>query len=155
VLAAWGLDRPFRGQAALALAPTRVAIGEALTLTLDLQATARRPQKLASTTRCTTSRPTAASPQGLQGLDDLAGAGRVAHLVKRHSMREVTTRRYHPGPHALDVRINGRVVARLPSVAAGDIWLQFLLRTDATFRLVARRPISETWMPPGTRCGWY
>ena len=26
-------------------------------------------------------------------------------------MREITTRRYHPGRHALDIRINGRVVA--------------------------------------------
>ncbi|MEN9630933.1 MAG: hypothetical protein RJA10_4161, partial [Pseudomonadota bacterium] len=35
-------------------------------------------------------------------------------LVKRHSMREITTRRYHPGLHVLDVRINGRVVAEAP-----------------------------------------
>jgi NADPH-dependent ferric siderophore reductase len=33
-------------------------------------------------------------------------------LSKRHSMRAVTTRRYHPGRHEIDLRINGAIVAR-------------------------------------------
>ena len=33
-------------------------------------------------------------------------------LHKRHSMRAVTTRRYHPGRHEVDLRINGQVLAR-------------------------------------------
>ena len=32
-------------------------------------------------------------------------------LEKRHSLKPVTTRRYHAGAHVVDVRINGRVVA--------------------------------------------
>jgi hypothetical protein len=33
-------------------------------------------------------------------------------LAKRHSMRAVTTRRYHAGRHEVDLRINGAVCAR-------------------------------------------
>ena len=32
-------------------------------------------------------------------------------LHKRHPMKPVTTRRYHPGAHAIDVPVNGAVVA--------------------------------------------
>jgi 3-methyladenine DNA glycosylase AlkC len=117
VLAAWGLDRPFRGQAALALAPTRVAIGEALTLTLDLQATARRPQKLVIDYAVHHLKADGRlSPKVFKGWTISLAPGGSRTLVKRHSLREVTTRRYHPGPHALDVRINGRVVAHAPFV---------------------------------------
>jgi ribosomal protein S13 len=38
-------------------------------------------------------------------------AGESRTLEKKHPMREVTTRRYHAGRHALDLRINGQVVA--------------------------------------------
>lgn len=37
--------------------------------------------------------------------------GESRRLVKRHSLKAITTRRYHPGAHALDLRINGQVVA--------------------------------------------
>ena len=32
-------------------------------------------------------------------------------LVKAHSFKPVTTRRYHAGAHAIEVTINGSVVA--------------------------------------------
>jgi hypothetical protein len=32
-------------------------------------------------------------------------------LAKTHSMRPVTTRRYHPGRHTVALQVNGRVVA--------------------------------------------
>jgi hypothetical protein len=50
-------------------------------------------------------------------------------LAKRHSMKPVTTRRYHPGAHAIDVQVNGQVVASagftlaLPSLKAVAIGL--------------------------------
>ena len=117
VLAAWGLDRPFRGQATLALAPGRVAIGEALTLKLALQSTARRPQKLVIDYAVHHVKADGRlSPKVFKGWTLTLAPGEARTLVKRHSMREVTTRRYHPGPHALDVRINGRVVAQAPFV---------------------------------------
>jgi hypothetical protein len=39
-------------------------------------------------------------------------AGESRALLRRHSFKPVTTRAYHPGAHAIDVSINGRVVAR-------------------------------------------
>ena len=39
-------------------------------------------------------------------------AGGQRSLVKRHSMRLISTRRYHAGRHALDILINGRVRAQ-------------------------------------------
>ncbi len=41
---------------------------------------------------------------------DLA-PGEQRTLAKQHSLKQVTTRRYHAGAHALDVRINGQVMA--------------------------------------------
>lgn len=47
-------------------------------------------------------------------------------LAKRHSLRPVTTRRYHPGRHPLTVQVNGRDVAqgeftlRMPQAATEE-----------------------------------
>lgn len=113
VLAAWGLDKTFKGTATLALAPRRIAVGESLVLTLDLRSTAARgTQKLAIDYAVHHVKADGRrTPKVFKGwVLDLA-AGEQRTLVKNHSMREITTRRYHPGRHALDVRINGRVVA--------------------------------------------
>jgi hypothetical protein len=40
----------------------------------------------------------------------LAG-GESRTLAKQHSFKPVTTRRYHGGPHAIEVSINGSVAA--------------------------------------------
>ena len=46
VLAAWGLGRPFQGNATLALSTRQVAVGGAIALQVGLQSTARRAQQL-------------------------------------------------------------------------------------------------------------
>ncbi len=112
VLAAWGLDRPFRGQALLMLQPKRLHVGEVLQLTLMLASTAKVPQKLAIDYAVHHVKADGRlSPKVFKGWTLELSPGESRTLVKRHSLREVTTRRYHPGRHALDVRINGRVVA--------------------------------------------
>lgn len=37
--------------------------------------------------------------------------GESIALARRHSLKPVTTRRYYPGGHKLDIRVNGRVLA--------------------------------------------
>ena len=37
--------------------------------------------------------------------------GEARTLVKRHSLRPVTTRTLYPGPHRIELRINGRTEA--------------------------------------------
>lgn len=38
--------------------------------------------------------------------------GGALNVVKRHSFRPVTTRRYYPGAHAIEIQVNGQVMAR-------------------------------------------
>ena len=112
VLAAWGLDKAFKGQAALVLQPARLRIGESLTFSLTLTSGAARSQKLAVDYAVHHVKADGRrTPKVFKGwtLDLPPNAQRT--LSKTHSMREITTRRYHPGPHGLDLRINGRVVA--------------------------------------------
>ena len=113
VLQAWGLGKTLHGEASLSLAPKRLAVGESLTLTVQLRSTAARAQTLlidyavhhvkASGER---------TPKVFKGWSLQLGAHESLTLHKRHSMRAVTTRQYYPGRHELDLRINGQVAAR-------------------------------------------
>ena len=112
VLAAWGQGAALHGRASLQLDRDRVAVGESLTLTCTLESRARTPQHLvvdyAVHHAKAAGHTTAKVFKGW--VIDLA-PGETRTLVKRHSFRPVTVRRYHPGAHALDLRINGQVRA--------------------------------------------
>ena len=112
VLAAWGLGAALRGRVALAVSPAALALGDTLTITLDLQSTARSTQRLAIDYAVHHVKAGGhTTPKVFKGwVVDLA-PGEARQLVKRHSLKPVTTRRYHPGAHAVDVRINGQVLA--------------------------------------------
>ena len=112
VLAAWGLGAAFRGRLALDVSPTALAIGDVLAVTLDLQSTASTPQRLAIDYAVHHVKAGGhTTPKVFKGwVIDLA-PGERRQLVKRHAMKPVPTRRYHPGAHAVDVRINGQVLA--------------------------------------------
>ncbi len=112
VLAAWGLGAAYQGRLALALSPTTLVVGDVLTLQLDLHSTARRPQRLAIDYAVHHVKAGGhTTPKVFKGwVLDLA-PGEARQLVKRHSLKAVTTRRYHPGAHAVDLRINGQVLA--------------------------------------------
>ena len=113
VLQAWGLGAAFKGGAALKVTPARVALGDTVTLTLHLQSTARSAQTLHID--CVLHHVKAhggTSPKVFKGWQiELPAAGTVT-LTKRHSVRPITTRRYHAGRHGVDVQINGRMVAQ-------------------------------------------
>jgi 3-methyladenine DNA glycosylase AlkC len=113
VLQSWGIGKPLRGQARLSLAPGRLAMGEVLTLTVRLQSGSAHPQTLAIDYAVHHVKASGAtSPKVFKGWTLQLGAHERRTLVKRHSMRALTTRRYHPGRHDVDLRINGQVVAR-------------------------------------------
>lgn len=46
------------------------------------------------------------------------GPGETRRLQRRHSLKPVTTRRFYPGTHLVDVRVNGRIVAQTPFILA-------------------------------------
>ena len=110
-LAAWGLQRGFQGEATLQLSARRARIGEDIGLALQL-----RPHGPAQTlvidyivhhVRANGG----SSPKVFKGWKlELPGSDSVT-LSKRHSLRPVTTRTLYPGPHRIEIQINGQVCA--------------------------------------------
>ncbi len=113
VLKAWGLGAPLRGTATLQVAPARVKLGGGLALALHLQSTSKQAQRLAvDYTVHHVKADGSTSPKVFKGWTlELPPQGALS-LSKRHSLRPITTRRYHAGQHMLDITINGRVVAQ-------------------------------------------
>jgi len=111
VLAAWGLGQAFRGVAEWTLAPARVTVGGELTLRLTLRSTAATRQRLmidyaVHHMKANGSR----SPKVFKGWALELGPREERALERRHSFKPITTRRYHPGAHTVDLRINGQVL---------------------------------------------
>jgi 3-methyladenine DNA glycosylase AlkC len=112
MLKAWGLGRRLRGEASLTVSPRRVPVGDSLSLSVSLRSNSPQKQKLVidyAVHHVKASGQTSAKVFKGWVLDLAAHEERT--LNKRHSMRPITTRRYHAGRHAVDLRINGEVVA--------------------------------------------
>jgi 3-methyladenine DNA glycosylase AlkC len=112
VLKAWGLGQALKGRATLRLSARRVTVGDSLTIELTLRSDSPRPQKLAVDYAVHHMKANGqTTPKVFKGwaLELAAHERRV--LTKQHSLRPITTRRYHAGPHAVDVRVNGEVLA--------------------------------------------
>jgi 3-methyladenine DNA glycosylase AlkC len=113
VLKAWGLGKPLRGSATLTTTPKRVSVGDSVELSVTISSTASRSQKLMIDY-------TVHHVKANGSTSDKVFKGWVLGLAphesralrKRHSMRLITTRVYHAGHHAVDLRINGQTVAR-------------------------------------------
>ena len=112
VLKAWGLGGTFKGSATLTVAPAGVDLGGEVTITLQLQSSAKRAQLLAiDYVVHHVKAHGGTSPKVFKGWQIELQPGAEVTLKKRHSMRLITTRRYHAGRHGIAVQINGRVVA--------------------------------------------
>lgn len=112
ILKAWGLGRKLRGVATLALAPKRITLGDSLELAVTLLSNARQAQKLVVDYAVHHVKANGAtSPKVFKGWVLELAPGEERALRKRHSLRVVTTRRYHAGRHAVDLLINGEIVA--------------------------------------------
>ena len=112
VLKAWGLGQRFKGEMVLALSPNRITLGDTLTVTATLQSTSAKRQRLAidyAVHHVKASGETA--PKVFKGWALELAPHETRVLVKRHAVRPITTRRYHAGRHALDLRVNGQVLA--------------------------------------------
>jgi 3-methyladenine DNA glycosylase AlkC len=109
----WGQGQALRGEATLKLAPKRATVGDTLQLTLALRSTASRKQSLLidyALHRMLANGNLA--PKVFKGWVVELAAGESVTLTKRHSLREVTTRRAYAGRHQIEVLINGRAVAQ-------------------------------------------
>jgi 3-methyladenine DNA glycosylase AlkC len=112
ILKAWGLGRKLRGEAGMKVAPKRVAIGDAIELSVALKSTARSAQKLVVDYAVHHVKANGGtSPKVFKGWVLELDAGEERLLRKRHSLKLITTRRYHAGRHAVDLLVNGEAVA--------------------------------------------
>ncbi|MBI5270158.1 MAG: DNA alkylation repair protein [Burkholderiales bacterium] len=112
VLQAWGLGRAFDGSATLQVAPAQARVGDELQLAVTLRSTATEPQALVIDYAVAHAGARAArAPKVFKGWTLTLAPGEARALTRRHSLRPITTRRYHPGAHPVSLRINGQVVA--------------------------------------------
>jgi 3-methyladenine DNA glycosylase AlkC len=112
VLKAWGIGAPLRGAAELRIAPKKAAIGSGVTLEVRLVSSSPKSQRLVVdyvVHHVTASGAT--SPKVRKGWNLELGPHEDRRLSKQHSLRVVSTRRYHRGKHAVDLLVNGKVVA--------------------------------------------
>ena len=112
-LKAWGQGQPLRGRATLRLRPRRARVGDTLELTLTLTSGATRKQALwidYALHRVLANGSTA--PKVFKGWSVELAGGDTLELTKRHSLREVTTRRVYAGRHRIEIVINGRTAAQ-------------------------------------------
>ncbi len=112
ILAAWGLGAKLRGSATLSLSPLKVVVGESLQLSAVISSTAAKPQKLVIDYAVHHVKASGAtSAKVFKGWSFELGPREERHLAKSHSMKLITTRRYHAGRHAVDLRVNGEILA--------------------------------------------
>jgi 3-methyladenine DNA glycosylase AlkC len=112
MLAAWGLGQGFVGTVALQLSAGTVRVGQSFELRLQLQSSAAKAQTLAiDYVLHHVKAKGGTTPKVFKGwVITLAPKARV-ELSKQHSMREITTRSYHPGVHGVSLQVNGQCVA--------------------------------------------
>lgn len=114
-LAAWGLGQPFEGDITVTLDRHRVAVGEALTLQVTLHARGRTPQALEVDYRVHHLKANGeTSPKTFKGKRLTLQPGERLVWQKVHTLKPISTRRYYPGPHAMDVQVNGVVHGLTP-----------------------------------------
>lgn len=112
ILTLLGTGQAFAGSAHLSVDPPHLRLGEEVTLSLSLTSRAAAPQKLVID--YAVHHPGARGvrpPKVYKGWKVTLQAGQTTTLQRRHSLRKVTTRTYYAGRHAVDIRINGQLVA--------------------------------------------
>ncbi len=112
VLGAFGCAEALRGEATMTIAPGKARVGDELQIDVTVQSRGRRSQRLVIdyVVHQVRQRGLPSRKVWKGWVLDLA-ANERRELTRRHSLRAVTTRRDHPGWHAVELLVNGRVVA--------------------------------------------
>jgi 3-methyladenine DNA glycosylase AlkC len=109
VLQAWGVGSAFNGSTKLTLDRKRVKVGDEIGLQLQLQSTAKTSQKLVVDYAVHHVKANGGtSAKVFKGWKLSLDAGQNVSLHKRHSLKEITTRRYHAGAHRIELLVNGQ-----------------------------------------------
>ncbi len=112
VMGAWGVGERLEGRASLALSSHRATVGDSLQLQAHVRSTAQSVQRLAidyAVHHVKASGDTSAKV--FKGWVLELAAGEERELLKKHSLKPITTRRYHAGVHRIELLINGQPAA--------------------------------------------
>lgn len=111
-LSAWGLGAAFKGRAVLHLGAHQVRVGQAMAIEVRLEPTGQGPQPLELDYRVHHLKANGTSaPKTFKGKRLTALPGEAIHWCKQHSFKPVSTRTLYPGPHRIDICLNGQPVA--------------------------------------------
>jgi 3-methyladenine DNA glycosylase AlkC len=115
LLTLWGVGDAWLGTLRFSLAPKRLKVGDSLLLQLHLASTSAQQQTLmVDYTVHHVLANGGTSPKVFKGWQLVLQGGQTRALAKTHSLKPITTRRYHPGLHRVEVTVNGQVVAQQP-----------------------------------------
>lgn len=91
-----------------AVSPHRIALGDELTISCQLTATARKPQKLVIDYAIHYVKQSGVgSAKVFKWKEVTLAPGETLILTKRQRIRDFTTRKHHPGQHAVELMVNG------------------------------------------------
>ncbi len=120
-LAIIGYGPPHKIAATLSIAPKRIELGGAITLTTEVCTTAARKQDLmVDYVVHYVRKGDKTSGKVFKWCKACLPAREKLTLTKRHSMRPTTTRALYPGKHRVELQINGVRVAEAQFRLAGD-----------------------------------
>lgn len=112
VLAAWGHGAPLQGRATLRLSAETVRVGESLTLTVTLNSHSDSAQPLLIDYVVHHVKANGSlTPKVFKAWTLTLPPGAERTLNKTHSLRPISTRRYHPGTHHIGLQVNGHLLA--------------------------------------------
>ncbi len=113
VLKAWGVGSAFKGSTQLSLDTKRAKVGDDVGLQVQLQSAAKAAQKLVIDYAVHHVKANGeTSAKVFKGWKLNVAADDAVTLNKRHSLKEITTRRYHAGAHLVELLVNGQSVAK-------------------------------------------
>jgi 3-methyladenine DNA glycosylase AlkC len=97
----------------LAVEPQSIQLGDKISLSFDVESLAGQPLNLMIDYVVYHMRANGAlSPKVFKLSKRTIQPGEVLHIEKKHSFALVTTRKYYPGEHAIEPKINGRLCGR-------------------------------------------
>jgi len=96
----------------LALSSPSVPVGTGIEFSVEIASASDRPQELLFDYTVFHQRKNGSlSPKVFKWTKRKLGAGATLNLTRKHSMKPVTTRKYYPGAHRLEITVNGASVA--------------------------------------------
>jgi 3-methyladenine DNA glycosylase AlkC len=94
------------------LTPARLTLGGTIAFSFTLTSTSRRPQPLAVDYLIHYVKASGGtSPKVFKLREVTLGTGQPVTLHKRQTIRNFTTRKHYPGPHRVEIQVNGRILA--------------------------------------------